>query len=131
MTGRKLYQAKRVIDETGGGSETEGDGTHHKVDGHDGFILAGSAKRPERKGTGAVPPAPAQVYHGRGKDSSLEFSDDTAAVQTIKIRFEKMIEKNTKEIDVPSLFKHTAHHFFSLIANSPLSLSTPIGRIRG
>ena len=23
-----------------------------------------------------------------------------------------MIEKNTKEIDVPSLFKHTAHHFF-------------------
>ena len=121
VLGRKIYQAKRVIDETGGGAETDkGGSTHFEVDGHDGVILAGSAKCPGRKGTGAIPPAPAQVYYSRGKDSSREFSDETAAVQTIKIRFEKMIEKNTKEIDVPSLFNHTAHHFF--LANPELAI---------
>ena len=59
-----------------------------------------------------IPPAPAQVYHSRGRDSTREFTNETAAVQTIKIRFEKMIEKNMKEINIPSLFKHTAQHFF-------------------
>ena len=110
---RKIYRAKRVIDDTGGDTETEkNDGTQFEIGNHDGFILAGMSKRPGRKGTGVIPPAPTQVYHGRGRDSTREFTNETAAVQTIKIRFEKMIEKNTKEIDVPSLFKHTAHHFF-------------------
>ena len=86
--------------------------TQFEIGNHDGFILAGTSKRPRRKGTGVIPPAPAQVYHGRRRDSTREFISETAAVKTIKIRFEKMIEKNTKEIDVPSLFKHMAHHFF-------------------
>ena len=31
-----------------------------------------------------------------------------------------MIEKDTKEIDVPNLFKHMAHHFF--LANPDLAV---------
>ena len=41
-------------------------------------------------------------------------------MQTIKIRFEKMIEKGTKEIDVPNLIKHTAHKCF--LADPELAL---------
>ena len=73
---------------------------------------SGHVKTPRKKGSGVVPTALAQVYHGRGRESSREFSNEMSAVQTIKIRFEKMIEKDTKEIDVPNLFKHTSHKFF-------------------
>ena len=114
VTGRKMFWAKRVIDKTGDENETE---TGEEInpfnpENFDGFILAGTSKRFGQKGAGVIPPAPARLYHRRGKDSSRHFRDEMAAAQTIKIRFEKMIGKNTKEIDVTNLFKHTAHKFF-------------------
>ena len=60
-----------------GDVETEkGDGIQIGIGNHDGCILAGTAKRPGRKGTGVIPPTPAQVYHGRGKDSTREFTNE-------------------------------------------------------
>ena len=114
---------------TRGDSKTESDliiGNTNVVS----FVLAGTSKQSGCKGTGVVPPAPAQVYHGRGRDSSREFDDEMAAVHNIKICFEKMIKKDTKEIDVSSLFKHMAHHFFWQIQNLQLFLSIPSRRIR-
>ena len=64
VTGRKIYRAKRVIDETGGDNVTEtGEGLDvDNPENQDGFILAGTSKRPDKKRTCVVPPAPAQVY---------------------------------------------------------------------
>ena len=67
--GREIYRAKRVIYDMGDTETKKGDGTHHgNIGNHDGFILAGTLKRPGRKGTGVILIAPAQVYHSRGRD---------------------------------------------------------------
>ena len=91
-----------MIDETGGekGTETGDENLKHKDNPNDKefdvFLLAGTSKHPERKSASNVPSAPTHVYHRRGKDESIHFRDKTAAVQTIKICFEKMIEKDTR-----------------------------------
>ena len=78
----------------------------------DVFLLASTSKLPVSKSADNVPVASAWVYHGRGNGTSHHFRDKTVAVHTIKIRFEKIIEKGIKDINVPKVFEHTAHSFF-------------------
>ena len=104
--GRKYLKAKKVIDATG---EEE---MIVITDEPEGFQLDGSAEGGKETTGKSAPPAPAQVYHGRGREEFRRYNDETWAVQTIKVQFEKVLEHQTKKIDVPSLFKHTTHKLF-------------------
>ena len=101
----KKFKGKIVIDATGDEEVVV------ITDEPEGFKLDGAAVGEAKIGR-SVPPAPAQVHHGRGREDFRVDHDETRAVQTIKVRFEKILEHQTKQIDVPSLFKHTAHRFF-------------------
>ena len=79
-------KAKKVIDATG---EEE---VIVITDELEGFQLEGSAEGGHVLAGKLVPPAPAQVYHGRGRDDFRKYNDETRTVQTTKVRFEKILE---------------------------------------
>ena len=66
------------------------------TDEPEGFQLDGSAEGVETTDKSA-PPAPAQVYHGRGREEFRVDNDETRAFQTIKVRFEKILEHQTNK----------------------------------
>ena len=74
VTEQKIVPVERVTDETGGDHvPISGDKTNNNSNNNgpfDGFLLKGMSIRPGRKGTDIISPALAQVYRGKGKESS-------------------------------------------------------------
>ena len=113
---------------SGGATSTQSEDIPH--DGatatDQGFYIAQQAKETvtPRRNTGSVPPPPAEVYHGRGRQLNGN-SEDTSLVSEYKLRFEMNIARNQAQIDVLLIFKHTIHELMKTDKNMCLLPVSP------
>ena len=109
-TTKPLPKKRAAENSTKGGTTSTQSEDDRATASEQGFQIAQQAKEPvtPRRNTGSVPPPPAEVYHGRGRQLNVN-SEDTSLVSEYKLRFEMNIAWNQAQIDVPLIFKHTIH----------------------